>query len=219
MATEENKSTFRRYVEEVSNKGNLNVVDEIFDRYVSYQPDGRTEERGPEDVKRFIGEFRQAFPDFHTTIEDQIAEGDMVVTRWTARGTHQGEFRGIAPTGNRITVTGIGIFRFSEEGKVVESWDNFDQLGMLQQLGAIPQPGSAVHGGRITPEEISGGGSSESALTGGITPEEISGGRQPDSAPHEVGVPPEDISGRTPPSSAPHTPHERGIPPEDISGD
>jgi steroid delta-isomerase-like uncharacterized protein len=219
MATEENKSTFRRYVEEVSNKGNLNVVDEIFDRYVSYQPDGRTEERGPEDVKRFIGEFRQAFPDFHTTIEDQIAEGDMVVTRWTARGTHQGEFRGIAPTGNRITVTGIGIFRFSEEGKVVESWDNFDQLGMLQQLGAIPQPGSAVHGGRITPEEISGGGSSESVLTGGITPEEISGGRQPDSAPHEVGVPPEDISGRTPPSSAPHTPHERGIPPEDISGD
>src|SRR5829696_4011128 len=64
------------------------------------------------------------------------------------RGTHQGEFRGVTPTGNRIKVTGIGIFRFSEEGKVVESWDNFDQLGMMQQLGVIPMPeqaGDAPH--------------------------------------------------------------------------
>jgi hypothetical protein len=94
-----------------------------------------------------------------------------------------------------------------------------DDLGMMQQLGAIPQLGGAIHRGRITPEQISGEGSSESGLTGGITPEEISGGRHPDIAPHEVGVPPEDISGRTPPSSAPHAPRERGIPPEDISGD
>ena len=142
MSAEENKAIFRRYVEEVSNEGNLDLVDEIFARYVSHQPDGHTEERGPEDVKRFIGEFHQAFPDFHSTIEDQIAEGDKVATRWTIRGTHQGEFRGIAPTGKQITVTGIGIFRFSE-GKVVESWDNFDQLGMMQQLAAIPQPGQA----------------------------------------------------------------------------
>jgi steroid delta-isomerase-like uncharacterized protein len=97
-------------------------------------------ERGPEDVKRFMSEFRQAFPDFHSTIEDQIAEGDKVVTRWTMRGTHQGEFRGIAPTGKQITVTGIGIFRFSDEGKVIESWDNFDQLGMMRQLGVVPSP-------------------------------------------------------------------------------
>jgi steroid delta-isomerase-like uncharacterized protein len=137
MSAEENKATFRRYVEEVGNEGNLDLVDEIFGSYLSHQPAGHTEERGPEDVKRFMGEFRGAFPDFHSTIEDMIAEGDKVVTRWTMRGTHQGEFRGIAPTGNRITVTGIGIFRFSD-GKVVESWDNFDQLGMMQQLGAIP---------------------------------------------------------------------------------
>ena len=63
-----------------------------------------------------------------------------MVTRWTMRGTHRGEFRGIAPSGNRIMVTGIGIFRFSDEGKVVESWDNFDQLGMMRQLGVIPSP-------------------------------------------------------------------------------
>ena len=86
-----------------------------------------------------MGEFRSAFPDFHVTIEDQIAEGDRVATRWTMRGTHEGEFRGISPTGKQITVTGIGIFRFSD-GKVVESWDNFDQLGMMRQLGVIPSP-------------------------------------------------------------------------------
>jgi predicted ester cyclase len=115
MAAEVNKTTFRRYIEEVSNKGNLNVVDEIFDRYISHQPDGHTEERGPEDVKHFIGEFRQAFPDFYSIVEEQIAEGDKVVTRWRASGTHQGEFRGVGPTGNSITLTGIGIFRFSKK--------------------------------------------------------------------------------------------------------
>ena len=143
MSADENKAIFRRYVEEVSNKGNLDLADEIFDRYISHQSDGRTEERGPEDVKHFISEFRQAFPDFRSVIEDQIAEGDKVVTRWKAGGTHQGEFRGIPPTGKTVTVTGIGIFRFSDEGKVVESWDNMDQLGMMQQLGVIPEPGQA----------------------------------------------------------------------------
>jgi steroid delta-isomerase-like uncharacterized protein len=140
VSAEENKAIFRRYVEEVSNEGNLELADEIFDRYTAHQSDGSTEERGPEDVKRFIGEFRQAFPDFRSVIEDQVAEGDKVVTRWKASGTHQSEFRGIAPTGNRIEVTGIGIFRFSEEGKVVESWDNMDQLGMMRQMGVIPDP-------------------------------------------------------------------------------
>jgi steroid delta-isomerase-like uncharacterized protein len=139
MYAEENKAIFRRYVEEVGNEGKLELVDEIFDRYLAHQPDGSVLERGPEDVKRFMGEFHEAFPDFHTEIEDQIAEDDKVVTRWTMRGTHRGQFRGIVPTGNALEITGIGIFRFSE-GKVVESWDNFDQLGMMQQLGAIPTP-------------------------------------------------------------------------------
>jgi steroid delta-isomerase-like uncharacterized protein len=139
VSTEENKATFRRYVEEVGNEGNLDLADDVFDRYLAHQPDGSVLERGPEDVKRFMGEFRSAFPDFHSTIEDQIAEGDRVVTRWRMRGTHQGEFRGIAPTGKELDITGIGIFRFSD-GKVVESWDNFDQLGMMRQLGAIPAP-------------------------------------------------------------------------------
>lgn len=142
MSSEENKAIFRRYVEEVGNEGRLELADEIFDRYLAHQADGSVLERGPEDVKRFMGEFRQAFPDFHSTVEDQIAEGDKVVTRWTMRGTHEGEFRGMPPTGNKLEITGIGIFRFSE-GKVVESWDNFDQLGMMRQLGAIPSSGQS----------------------------------------------------------------------------
>src|SRR3954464_6377588 len=93
---------------------------------------------------RFMGEFHKAFPDFRSVIEDQIAEGDKVVTRWRASGTHQGEFRGIAPTGNKITVTGIGIFRFSEDGKVVESWDSMDQLGMMQPLESADPAGYVI---------------------------------------------------------------------------
>ena len=123
----------------MGNEGNFDLADQIFDRYLAHQPDGSVLERGPEDVKRFMGEFRAAFPDFHSEIEDQIAEGDKVVTRWRMHGTHRSEFRGIAPTGNALDITGIGIFRFSN-GKVVESWDNFDQLGMMRQLGAIPAP-------------------------------------------------------------------------------
>src|SRR5215203_5311166 len=101
-AAEENKAIFRRYAEEVGNQQNFELVDEIFERYISHQPDGSTLERGPKDVKRFHREFRSAFPDFHISIEDQIAEGDKVVSHYTIRGTHQGDFRGLAPTGKEI---------------------------------------------------------------------------------------------------------------------
>jgi serine phosphatase RsbU (regulator of sigma subunit) len=130
---EENKAIFRRYIEEVFNQANLEVADEIFDRYLSHQPDGSTFERGPEDVKRFNREFRAAFPDLRISIDEQIAEGDKVVTRVTFRGTHQGDFRGMAPTGKEVEIKGITIFRFSEKGKVVESWDSYDQLRVMRQ--------------------------------------------------------------------------------------
>jgi predicted ester cyclase len=120
---EENKATFKRYIEEVWNQSNLELVDEIFDRYISHQPDGPTLQRGPEDVKRFVSEFRSAFPDLRISSEEQIAEGDKVVVRATIRGTHQREFRGMAPTAKQIEERGFSVFRFSEEGKVVESWD------------------------------------------------------------------------------------------------
>jgi serine phosphatase RsbU (regulator of sigma subunit) len=131
---EENKAVFRRYIEEVWNRTNLGLVDEIFDRYISHQPDGSTLERGPEDVKRFVGEFRSAFPDFRISIDDQMAEGDKVMVHATIRGTHQREFRGMAPTGMEIEERGFSVFRFSEEGKVVESWDSYySQLGLMRQ--------------------------------------------------------------------------------------
>ena len=134
MATEEeNKAIFRRYIEEVWNRTNLELVDEIFDRYISHQPDGPTLERGPEDVKRFVDEFRSAFPDLRIRIDDQIAEGDKVVVRATIRGTHHREFRGMAPTGKEIEEKGFSVFRFSDEGKVVESWDSYySQLSLMR---------------------------------------------------------------------------------------
>ena len=130
---EENKASFRRYLEEAWNQSNLEVVGEIFDRYVSHQPDGSTLERDPEDVKRFVDEFRSAFPDLRLSIEEQLAEGDKVVSHGTIRGTHQGEFRGMAPTGEEREIKGMAIFRFSSEGKVVESWDSYDQLSLMRQ--------------------------------------------------------------------------------------
>jgi serine phosphatase RsbU (regulator of sigma subunit) len=130
---EENKAIFTRYVEEVVNQENLEIADEIFDHYFAHQPDGSVLERSPEDVKRFIGEFHSAFQDLHCAIEDQIAEDDRVMTRWKMRGIHQRDFRGMAPTGEEIEINGIGVFRFSPEGKVVESWDSYDQFSLMRQ--------------------------------------------------------------------------------------
>jgi non-heme chloroperoxidase len=137
MSVERNKDTFRRYIEEVWKDEQLDIADEVFaEKYLSHQSDGTVLERGPEDVKKFVMEYRSAFSDIEDIVEDMIGEGDRVVTRWTLRVTHTGEFRGVPATGKRITITGIGIFRLSEEGKVVESWDSLNQLGMLRQLGA-----------------------------------------------------------------------------------
>jgi serine phosphatase RsbU (regulator of sigma subunit) len=133
VPAEQNRAIFRRYIEEVTNRGNLDVADEIFDRYVAHQADGSTLERGPEDVKRFTAEFRLAFPDFRLSIDEQIAEGDKVVNRVTLRGTQKGEFRDMAPTGKEVEVKAVTIFRFSPEGKVVETWDYFDQLRLMRQ--------------------------------------------------------------------------------------
>jgi steroid delta-isomerase-like uncharacterized protein len=142
MMSEENKALARRFLEEAFNEGNLGVIDEIVaSDYVLHDPASPEEEiRGPEGFKGFVQMYRSAYPDTDITVEDQIAEGDAVVTRWTGRGTHQGELLGVAPSGNRVEVTGITIDRFSG-GKFVESWTNYDALGMLQQIGAIPEAG------------------------------------------------------------------------------
>jgi steroid delta-isomerase-like uncharacterized protein len=139
--SEENKQKARRFLEEAFNEGNLGVVDEIVaSDYVLHDPAIPEEIRGPEGVKGFVQMYRSAYPDTDITVEDQIAEGDDVVTRWTARGTHQGELMGIPPSGNRVEVTGITVDRFAG-GQFVESWTSYDALGMMQQIGAIPEPG------------------------------------------------------------------------------
>jgi len=92
---------------------------------------------GPQSYKQFVEMYRAAFPDVRFTIHDQIADGDKLVTRYTATGTHKGELMGIAPTGKRANVTGISIDRY-QSGKLVESWANYDTLGMFQQLGIVP---------------------------------------------------------------------------------
>jgi len=140
MSAEENKAIVRRVFEELFNQGKLDVAGEIFAADYVFHAPLAAEVRGPEGFKQFVSMYRTAFPDLQYTIEDQIAEGDEVVTRWTATGTHRGELMGIAPTGKQGRVTGISIGRVAR-GKIVEDWANWDALGMLQQLGVVPPIG------------------------------------------------------------------------------
>ncbi len=140
MSAEGNKAVLRREVEELYNHtGNLDAADGIFDpNYVGHEPTSG-ETRGIEGAKRFAATFREAFPDLECTIEDMIAEGDKVVMRFRGGGTHQGETEAFGPpTGRRMEMTGITIKRLSG-GKIVEAWTNFDALGMMRQLGLIPE--------------------------------------------------------------------------------
>jgi steroid delta-isomerase-like uncharacterized protein len=135
---ETNKAISRRIVEEIFNEGRLDAADEIVTSdFIGHDPASPEPIVGPEGLKRNADGYRTAFPDVRLTIDDQIAEGDRVVTRWTARGTHQAELFGIPATGKQSTVTGMTIDRIVE-GRIVESWTNWDTLGLLQQLGALP---------------------------------------------------------------------------------
>ena len=137
MSTEENKALVRRVFEEM-NKQNWAGIEELC--APDYVIHGMPPVFSPDlaGYKLMTTPFLTAFPDHHTVIEDLIAEGDKVVSRYTFRGTHQGDFMGIPPTGKQVSFTGIEIDRI-KDGKFVESWVNEDDLGMMQQLGAIPQ--------------------------------------------------------------------------------
>src|ERR1700737_2488384 len=146
IMSEQNKALARRALEEIWNQGKLTVIDELTASNATFHdpnvPGGKF--TGPEGVKQFVQIYRTAFPDVRVTINDQIAEGDKVVSRWTATGTHKGELMGIAPTGKPTTVTGCDIAQY-QNGKLVEAWATYDMLGMLQQLGVVPSlaPASA----------------------------------------------------------------------------
>ena len=138
MSVEENKALYRRYVEEVWNKGNLAILDELlapgFVRHTANNPEGV---RGPQAFREYVGLFRAAFPDFVAPAEDLFAEGDRVAYRWVFRGTHRGELLGIRPTNKYVTVPGIVVARI-DKGKIAEEWESYDTLGFMQQLGVIP---------------------------------------------------------------------------------
>jgi len=136
----DNKALVRRYVEEVLNRKNLALIDQLvaptFIAHDSSMPDAK----GPAGVKQLAAMVHASFPDLHFTVEDMVAEGDKVVYRYTVRGTHQGDFMGIPPTGRQFAVTGIHIYRVGD-GKFQEEWENWDMLGLMRQLGVLPQPG------------------------------------------------------------------------------
>jgi steroid delta-isomerase-like uncharacterized protein len=141
--SEENKTIARRALE-VFNTGNLDDLDDVISAdAVDHDPQNPfAGQHGPDGAKQMAATYRAAFPDLHVTIEDQVAEGDRVVTRWTAVGTHDGDLPGLPATGRSSTVTGIGIDRI-EGGKIVEAWGNWDTMGMMQQLGALPAAAAA----------------------------------------------------------------------------
>ena len=140
MSTEENKAIVRRIWEEILNKGNLALVDELVaPNYIGHFP-GMEDIKGPEGLKQLFTMYLTAFPDLRLTIDDMVAEGDKVVCRVTLRGTHKGDLMGIAPTGKQVTGTRTVIHRIVG-GKEVEGWDCADTLGMLQQLGVVPPIG------------------------------------------------------------------------------
>jgi predicted ester cyclase len=135
----------RRMLEESFNEGKLELVDQLVAsgavNHDPAEPASMRELRGPEVFKRTTSMYRAAFPDVRITVDDVIAAGDKVVMRWHSDGTHSGELEGLAPTGAHVSVTGIGIDRW-ENGKVVESWAEWDNLGLARQLGAAPPEGS-----------------------------------------------------------------------------
>lgn len=133
----ENKALSRRSIEEIFNKGNPSAIEELYatDYVMHTTKPGLSPDL--DGFKQFVNLYHSTFQNLRITIEDQIAEGDKVTTRWTARGTHKGELMGIAPTGNQVTVTGIGVERLAG-GKFVEGWNVFDGADMLRQLGVLP---------------------------------------------------------------------------------
>lgn len=140
----EAKQISRRVIEEVFNEGRLEAADELFGAgAVGHDPALPEPIDGPAGVKAVVAGYRAAFPDLRVTVDEQIADGTTVATRWTARGTHNGDFMGIPPTGRESTVTGITIDHISS-GKIVESWSNWDALGLLKQLGVVAETPAQV---------------------------------------------------------------------------
>jgi steroid delta-isomerase-like uncharacterized protein len=135
VLTSENKTLVRRWLDEVFTRGDLDEADKLFTpNYALHDPSFPHDVHGTEGIERYVAAYRSAFPDLTITIEDQLAEADKVVTRWTLRGTHSGEFLGLAPTGEEVTVSGIEFTRIAG-GRIDEAW-----VGYHPFAGPAPDP-------------------------------------------------------------------------------
>jgi steroid delta-isomerase-like uncharacterized protein len=140
MSAEANAATARRVVEEAFNEGRLEVIDEVCSsQIVTHDPAEPDDLRGTEVLKERVLRYRTAMPDLHVTFEDVFASGDRVAARWTVRGTNDGELEGIPATHRKIELTGNSIDRFDSDGRIVETWDNWDNAGFMVQLGLAPE--------------------------------------------------------------------------------
>jgi steroid delta-isomerase-like uncharacterized protein len=141
MSAEENKAIMRRYFEGAWEQGDLALLDELLaPDYVNHTPATPDLPTDPEGVKGVVSMFRGGIPDLKVVIEDMIAEGDKVATRYTLEGTHEGELFGVPPTGQRLSIKSMTVERVSE-GKIRDHWRVTDSLEMMQQLGVVPEPG------------------------------------------------------------------------------
>ena len=141
MSAEENKALVRRFVEEFWNEGNEATADELMEVDATiHMPTGEVVD--PDGLKSFAATWRESFPDWHSTFEELVAEGDRVAERWTGRGTHRGELQGSPPTGKLVEAPGSVFYRILG-GKIVEFRGQLDMMSLMQQLGAIPSPQQA----------------------------------------------------------------------------
>jgi steroid delta-isomerase-like uncharacterized protein len=146
MSTEENKAIIRRMTEEFYNQGNVESAERFFAAtYVHHDP-ASPHVRGRDGLKQVVRAFLAGCPDLHITIDQLLAEGDMVTKRWTYHATHTGDLAGLPPTGKRIAMSGLELFRL-EGGKIVECWLGYDNLSLMHQLGIIPTPEQAQQAG------------------------------------------------------------------------
>ena len=152
--SEGNEALAHRFHMDIFQEGNLDAADEIlspeFVWHGAFSPG--EDQRGPQPIKQVASAFISAFPDRRITHEDVVAAGDKVLIRWTMNGTQEGEFAGIPPTGKQVTLTGFDLFRI-EGGKIAEMWQEADQLGMMQQLSAVPEPGQQPGGSLSSGQE------------------------------------------------------------------
>ena len=142
MSTETNKAIIARMAEQLWNEGRVDLVEEFFaENYVEHVA-GQPDRTGPELIQQAVTDTRSAYPDFRLSIDDFVAEGDLVAARWSMSGTHEGDLYGIPPTGKKVSQTGTTFYRL-ENGRIAEIWFLADMMGLMQQLGVVPTPDAA----------------------------------------------------------------------------